>query len=303
MTDLVITRGLPASGKTTYARDWCAGEDGRVRMNRDDLRWNLFGKYTGLTYLEEEVITKVQHAAVEKLLTSGVSVVVDDTNLKLQHARAWADLAEKCQATFWVINIPTLPDVCIEYDKERELRGERSVGADVIRNMYERYLARGPLEDVKRHEEKVLPTRSYTPDERLPLVWLVDIDGTLAHKGDRSPFDWKRVGEDTPNRDVVKLVIELRDDGLTKIIVVSGRDEVCRPETEKWLRENWIDYEELFMRPEGDFRKDSIVKEEIFFRDIAPKYCVRGVLDDRNQVVAMWRGLGLLCLQVADGNF
>jgi hypothetical protein len=59
----------------------------------------------------------------------------------------------------------------------------------------------------------------------------------------------------------------------------------------------------LMMRKTGDKRKYSIVKKEIFNEHIKGKYCVDFVLDDRNQVVEMWRKLGLVCLQVAEGNF
>jgi hypothetical protein len=57
------------------------------------------------------------------------------------------------------------------------------------------------------------------------------------------------------------------------------------------------------MRAEGDTRKDSIIKEEIYRAEIENKYNVLFVLDDRNQVVELWRRLGLTCLQVAEGNF
>jgi hypothetical protein len=57
------------------------------------------------------------------------------------------------------------------------------------------------------------------------------------------------------------------------------------------------------MREAGDKRADDIVKAEIFFRDIAPRWNVKAAIDDRNRVVAMWRSLGLLCLQVAEGDF
>jgi hypothetical protein len=57
------------------------------------------------------------------------------------------------------------------------------------------------------------------------------------------------------------------------------------------------------MRKEGDVRKDAIVKGEIYEKNINGKYNVLFVLDDRNQMVEMWRGLGLTCLQVADGDF
>lgn len=57
------------------------------------------------------------------------------------------------------------------------------------------------------------------------------------------------------------------------------------------------------MRPEGDIRKDSIVKREIFENYIRDYYNIQFVLDDRNQVVEMWRSLGLKCLQVQEGDF
>jgi hypothetical protein len=57
------------------------------------------------------------------------------------------------------------------------------------------------------------------------------------------------------------------------------------------------------MRAESDFRKDSIVKKELFDNHIKNKYFIEYVLDDRNQVVDMWRDMGLKCLQVQEGNF
>lgn len=62
------------------------------------------------------------------------------------------------------------------------------------------------------------------------------------------------------------------------------------------------DYE-LHMRPAGDRRRDSIVKAELFDRHVRDQYRVLVVLDDRKQVVEMWRSLGLTCLQVAEGDF
>jgi hypothetical protein len=57
------------------------------------------------------------------------------------------------------------------------------------------------------------------------------------------------------------------------------------------------------MRKYGDFRQDSIVKQEIYEQLIAPDYDILCVLDDRQQVVDMWREIGLTCLQVAPGDF
>ena len=68
-----------------------------------------------------------------------------------------------------------------------------------------------------------------------------------------------------------------------------------------WLPD--LTYYQLFMRKTDDFRKDAIVKEEIYQGEIEGKYNVLCVLDDRNQVVEFWRSKGLSCFQVAEGNF
>ena len=84
---------------------------------------------------------------------------------------------------------------------------------------------------------------------------------------------------------------------------MSGRSSEFRAHTERWLQANNIRYSELHMRAEGDQRKDSIVKRELFDAHVRGKWNVSFVLDDRQQVVDMWRGLGLVCLQVAPGDF
>jgi hypothetical protein len=88
-----------------------------------------------------------------------------------------------------------------------------------------------------------------------------------------------------------------------QVLLVSGREDRHRAETERWLARHGIAYAELHMRPSDDKRRDSLIKHEIFQREIAPRFRVLFVLDDRTQVVEMWRALGLTCLQVADGDF
>jgi trehalose-6-phosphatase len=131
---------------------------------------------------------------------------------------------------------------------------------------------------------------------------IVDIDGTLAEKGERDPFDWDNVDNDTVHEVIVELVQLLHEDGYV-IILVSGREEVCEEKTITWLEDNGIPYNCLFMRKAGDFRKDTVIKKEIYDTEIKGKYYVRFALDDRDQVVKMWRDEGLVCLQVAEGNF
>lgn len=139
--------------------------------------------------------------------------------------------------------------------------------------------------------------------EVLPRAIICDLDGTLAIKGDRSIFDWKNVEKDSLNYPVA-LVVEAMIAKDRKIIFMSGRDEVCREETKKWLRFYQFPTEYLFMRPEGDTRKDFIVKEELFEKYVRDKFYIDFVLDDRDQVVELWRKkLSLPCFQVNYGDF
>ncbi|MCP2336947.1 phosphatase domain-containing protein [Actinomadura rupiterrae] len=138
-------------------------------------------------------------------------------------------------------------------------------------------------------------------------LFLVDIDGTVALRrtgpNERGPYDWHRVGEDLPNEAVITVVQALAVAG-HRIIYLSGRSDACRAATNAWLAGHvGIQGEALLMRADGDRRRDTVVKRELYRRHVRPIGPVTAVLDDRASVVAMWRGLGLTVLQVAEGNF
>jgi predicted kinase len=298
MTRLLITRGLPASGKTTFARKL---QPRVVRVNRDDLRRMLHGDRLYTQWAEAQV-THAQRAAVEALLRARADVIVDDTNLRAKTVREWAELAARHGATFEVHDFTDVPlEECLRRDTERP-EGER-VGEAGIRRMHERYLAGRNLPLPVPFVPPGGPATVYDPDPELPEAVLVDIDGTVALMDGRSPYDWSRVGEDVPNPAVIAAVRAMHKAGYA-IVFCSGRDAVCRAETEAWLDLYvGVPYAALFMRPAGDSRKDAIVKREIFDTEIRDRWRVAGVFDDRQQVVRMWRALGLTVFQVAEGDF
>lgn len=309
MTTLIITRGLPGSGKTAKARAYVAESPlTRARVNRDDLRAQLFGGWTG-EHAHEEAVTAAQHAAVSALLRKGLDVVVDDTNLVAKHARALRALATAAGAGFEVWDLTDVPlGTCLERNMGR-FDTPAFVPPEVILSMHAKYVAplKGKPMTLPDESAVALPVVPYVAPEGAPEVVLVDIDGTLAdmgkdQPGHRGPFDWARVGEDTPIEPIVDLVHDLRYAG-HDVVFMSGRDEVCRAETEAWLAKHVGVAGPLHMRPAGDNRKDSIVKRELFEQHIAGRYAVRFVIDDRDQVVRMWRALGLTVLQVAEGDF
>ena len=136
---------------------------------------------------------------------------------------------------------------------------------------------------------------------------ICDLDGTLALLNGRSPYDASRAEEDLLNDPVANLIEVYAHQKLHDIdlILMSGRDDVYRPQTERWLKKhNITHYKALYMRKAGDKRKDSIVKRELYEKHVKDTYDVLFVLDDRDQVVEMWRKeLGLTCLQVEYGDF
>lgn len=138
-----------------------------------------------------------------------------------------------------------------------------------------------------------------------PKVIICDLDGTLSlfEKEDktkphyRNPYNASTCDKDLLNEVVASIIKD------KCVILVSGRESKYREPTLKFLENNNITYFRLFMRKTGDNRKDSIVKQEIYETCIKDSYHVEYVIDDRSQVVRMWRDIGLTCLQVADGDF
>ena len=86
-----------------------------------------------------------------------------------------------------------------------------------------------------------------------------------------------------------------------QVFFVSGREasEDGKANTETWLKNQGFNLttSPLFMRPNRDFRKDSIIKKEIFMTNFYNKYFVTAVFDDRDQVCRMWKSLGLTLLK------
>jgi len=293
MAKLIITKGLQASGKSTWAREFVEKNKDWVRINRDDLR-NMRGTYW--LPKQEKLITAWENACLFNALDMGYNVILDATNLN----KKFIDSKLKALETL-------IPDLKIEYKKfdvspeeciRRDLKRENSVGAKVIWDTYNKYF--------KEKEVQTLP--DFTRNPSLQDAIIIDLDGTYALFNGRDPYDAGKCETDIVN-EAVRAVAEgilargRESDHNTAILLVSGRMGTFKEQTESWLTTNGIYYTELHMRKEGDVRKDSIIKAEIYNDHIRGKYNTLFVLDDRDQTVEGWRELGLQCLQVAEGNF
>ena len=278
---LLALRGLPGSGKTTYARE--LANKGWVRVNKDDLRAML--NNSKFSKDNESYILALRDEIIISSLVQGKNVVVDDTNLDPKHLIAFESIAGEFMSDFEI----KFFDVDITECIRRNALREKPVPKKVIYQMYERYIK--PPQQVIEYD-----------DSKEECI-IVDVDGTLAHISDgRSPYDASRAMNDSLD-DAVSVVTAMMYNHGYKVIILTGRNAEHRDVTVEWLEANGVDYDELYTRADGDTREDSIVKEELFRTHVEPRFNVKFVLDDRNSVVNMWRRIGLKCFQVAEGNF
>ena len=293
MKKILILRGLPASGKSTYARSLLT-QNPHIwkRLNKDELRAMLDNSVHSSS--NEKFVVRVRDFMLVEALKEGKNVIIDDTNLSEKTVERIKQVVQKYMkdsgetVDIEIKDMETSLEECLERDKKRE----KKVGENVIMKMYKQHILkdeRGP-----HYQEQ---------DDTLPAAILCDLDGTLAILHDRSPFDAKSCETDLLNIPIAEILKTYHEKGV-KIILMSGRENNARSQTMNWLSYNKISYNALYMRASGDMRKDAVVKKELYEAHVKGQFFVQFVLDDRNQVVDLWRlELGLPCLQVNYGDF
>lgn len=291
---IILTRGLPASGKTSWSKEQVVKSNGKVkRVNKDDLREMVDSGIWSKT--NEQMILNARDALVTLFISNKdvEAVIVDDTNFEEKHFNTmveFADSFKRLNNRDITVEYKDFLDVSLDECLHRDSLRAKPVGEKVIKSMHQRY---------------ILPTlQDVAPVNKKGNTLIVDLDGTYAHRCDRNWFEYDKVDQDHLDVTVHGIVEAFSRKGYT-ILVVSGREgtEVCRQKTLAWLDKHKVPYYDLMMRKEGDYRRDSIVKKEIYETLIKDKFDVEFVLDDRCSVVQMWREIGLKCLQVAPGNF
>ncbi len=288
MLTVTILKGLPASGKTMWAKDQIAKAptNSLKRINKDDMRAMLDnGKYSKGN---EKLVLALRDTLIGLAVAQGSHVIVDDTNLAPWHeddirllVKSHADISGK-EYRVVVKEFDTSIGECIVRDSKRK----KPVGEKAIRQMYNRF--------IKVVEYDIPKYREHT---KIESCIVCDIDGTLARMDTRGPFEFEKMGEDGVHAHVAD-ILEKYADATEVIILLSGRGEEWRGLTEEWLQINSIAYDYLFMRPEKDNRCDTVIKRELFETHIEPHYDVMFIIDDRDRVVDMWRkDLNIPCLQ------
>jgi len=304
MQKVIINRGIPSSGKSTWAKEFIKENQDFKRVNKDDIRLMLANKSFMPT--QEDLVHQIFLSVCMNVLKAGYSIIVDNTNLKQKYIEEINHLVEvyhyesgyQSKVTVEHKWFPIHLHHAIKYDSKR---GRAKVGEKVIRRMYDNYVICGGPEP---QERDVVVNLEY--DSSLTDCIICDLDGTIAdYSKNRGPFDATNCEKDdliVPVAEVIKKFMYDKDSPTT-IFFVSGREDKYEVPTIRFLNKYLLgNYSGLFMRKAGDKRKDYIIKREIYEKHIKGQYNVLAIFDDRPQVInECWKKLGLFVFNVGDG--
>lgn len=337
---MLIMRGVSGSGKSTIAKAVQAQDPKRWSIvSRDTLREELLGKEDLERYFEqglstpvEQEISTMEQDAIARVLATGKSVIIDNTNLRPKYIIGYVKLAKDFgidddDIAFRVCDTPSLDEAY-----ERTIaRGERIVSKDVIQrqidtlrsfptiHLYDKYV-KDALANY-RPKKWFLPSfevEKYTPNKNCKPAIICDLDGTLSHRAllkepyihYRSFYEYGKCDTDLVDPLVSDVLISLYFRGYD-IIFVSGRKNDCYPETVDFVKRaiglDRSEYTLLMRDPTIDSHEengktvddhDDNVKYRLFNENLRENTNIMGVIDDRKRVVALWEALGIRVMNV-----
>lgn len=131
---MIICQGLPASGKSTWSKQYCIDHPQFIRVNKDDIR----EFFTGIPYSTqfEEYIINIERLYVDAIINQKKSIIIDDSNFNPRYMNYWMQKAHNEGLEVEIKTFDTSLEECISRDSKRE----KSVGKAVILEMYEKYI-------------------------------------------------------------------------------------------------------------------------------------------------------------------
>jgi predicted kinase len=292
----IYTIGVSSSGKSYWSNEFVKNNPNYLIIERDKIRADILRSLC--TYREgflwkvwdfkdEHKVNEIVQQMIDFGVKNNKDIIFSNTNLNkkylLKSIQQMTELGYKTEMRYFPVDF----ELAIERDKKRT----ETVGIDVIEKQWLQWL------ELPR---ECIGIPKYIKDDTKPKAVVCDIDGTVARHVNRNPYDYFKAGTDEPITEVVNIVKMYKENGY-QIIFLSGRDSVCREITNDWLGKHFGSDFLLYMRTQGDRRKDRIVKQELFFNHVAENWDVEVVIDDRKQVVRLWTDIDVKLLNV--GNY
>ena len=286
MPKLTLLVGPPASGKSTLAK-----ASNAVYVNQDSQK----DKHLDI-FLD----------ALEK----GEDVLVDRMNFNKQQRERYLGPAKLKGYSTHIVVLHEPYKVCLERARARFNQHETITEEKHIRGALKTFFGKyeRPTSDEADQIDFIYPIGEK------PSAIVCDLDGTLAdcnhrrhhvRKQEGEKKDWaaffRGIPDDPVNEWCEEILNAMR--AKHKIVLCTGRDSNQQINTVNWLKKHEIQYDDLFMRDRTDSRQDAIVKEIILDFEILTRYTPYIMIDDRQQVVDMWRRRGFVCLQCDEGDF
>ena len=282
MSKAILTKGLQASGKTTWAKEFIKNDPSYIRISRDDFR-HMLDSYS-FSDETEKIVTKMVESCIIDAIAHNKNIIIDEMHLNKTRLQDRINFFISKNYEVEVKEFPVTLGEALERDKNRHF----PIGASVLKNTWRRYEIE-LKQMLDRHKPK------YPWDSSLPYCIICDIDGTLSHSPQRKIYSDDVTG-DTIIFPVWSILDKYKDK--VTVILMSGREEKTREATEKWLKTEGVNYQHLYMRKTKDKRSDTIVKTELFDEHIRGKYMPMFVIDDRPCVVQTWIDMGLFVFNV-----
>jgi predicted kinase len=288
MSKLILLVGPPGSGKSTLAQQYVA--EGYVYINQDTQ-----GK---------EHLHNFDMAVVE-----GFPIVVDRMNFNRQQRSRYLEVAKDngYETTIVVLHQPR--KVCFDRMMVRENHPtikDSSAANSALNTFFSKY--ERPLPGEADYINFIYPAGAKE------LAVIIDLDGTMCNvdhrlhhvrKPEGQKKNWKGFFEDLANDTPNEWCVAIHDMFGIKypIVFASGRPDDHEKVTREWLKKHELGTQHLYMRCRGDHRQDYIAKEIILDFEILTRFTPLFFIDDRKQVVDLWRSRGFTCLQCAEGAF